>query len=322
VRLEVRPFETAHIADAGRLLAARHRAGRAIEPALDPAYEDPAGAAREIEALLAREGTAGVAATRKGTLVGYLLGTPGDKALWGANMWIESAGHAVLEADTVRDLYAAIAGSWVADGRVQHYAIVPAADRPLVDAWFSVEFGQQHLLAIREAPGPSFAPTPRAGVSVRRAEERDIEALADLELVLPAHLRGSPVFSSMASSTRDEARTELERDIHDPRLTFSVAEHDGRVIGTSLACSIDVSSMYRGLLRPIDAGLLAYAAVFPEARGLGAGGLLGETVLAWARDAGYRWVAVDWRSGNLEAGRAWTRLGFRPTFRRLHRAIV
>jgi GNAT superfamily N-acetyltransferase len=126
----------------------------------------------------------------------------------------------------------------------------------------------------------------------------------------------------MAISTRDEARAELQRDIHDPRFAFFVAEHRERVVGTSLACSVDVSSMYRGLLRPLDAALLAYAAVFPEARGLGAGGVLGETVLAWARDAGYHWVAVDWRSGNLEAGRAWTRLGFRPTFRRLHRAIA
>jgi hypothetical protein len=54
---------------------------------------------------------------------------------------------------------------------------------------------------------------------------------------------------------------------------------------------------------------------------LGAGRALGETVLAWARDAGYTSVATDWRSANLEADGAWRALGFRPTFRRLHRLI-
>jgi hypothetical protein len=33
-------------------------------------------------------------------------------------------------------------------------------------------------------------------------------------------------------------------------------------------------------------------------------------------------VATDWRSTNLEADRAWRNLGFRPSFRRLHRAIA
>ena len=44
-------------------------------------------------------------------------------------------------------------------------------------------------------------------------------------------------------------------------------------------------------------------------------------VLAWAREAGYTSVATDWRSTNLEADGAWRALGFRPTFRRLHRLI-
>lgn len=74
--------------------------------------------------------------------------------------------------------------------------------------------------------------------------------------------------------------------------------------------------------RPASAALLAYAAVLPEARGLGMGRTLGETVIAWARDEAYEWVATDWRSTNLEANRSWVGLGFRPTFHRLHRAIV
>jgi len=76
------------------------------------------------------------------------------------------------------------------------------------------------------------------------------------------------------------------------------------------------------MMRPRSAGFLGFAAVLPEARGLGTGRALGETVMAWARDEGYEWVAVDWRSTNLQANRAWTALGFKPTFHRLHRALV
>ena len=54
---------------------------------------------------------------------------------------------------------------------------------------------------------------------------------------------------------------------------------------------------------------------------LGAGRALGDTVLAWARYEGYEAVATDWPSTNLEADRSWRGLGFRPTFRRLHRLI-
>ena len=51
---------------------------------------------------------------------------------------------------------------WVGDGRVNHHVLVPATDEALVDAWFSLDFGQQHLHAIREVPPASFGVVPRA----------------------------------------------------------------------------------------------------------------------------------------------------------------
>ena len=75
-------------------------------------------------------------------------------------------------------------------------------------------------------------------------------------------------------------------------------------------------------MRPRSCGFLGFASVLPEARGIGAGRALGETVMCWSRDEGYEWVATDWRSTNLAANRSWTALGFKPSFHRLHRAIV
>lgn len=101
-----------------------------------------------------------------------------------------------------------------------------------------------------------------------------------------------------------------------------MVEHRGRIVGTATACSIEVSHGHTRMMRPRRCGFLGFAAVLPEAQGLGVGRALGEAVLGWSRDEGYDWVATDWRSTNLEADRTWRAMGFRPTFYRLYRSIA
>jgi GNAT superfamily N-acetyltransferase len=320
--LDIRPFDRGDLDAAGALLADRHRRHRVVEPALDPAYEDPAAARREIEALLAVEGAAGWTAVVGEDLAGYLIGVAKSEAVWGRNVWIEAPGHAAVEPAVVRSLYAVAAASWVGEGRTNHHALVPATDAALVDAWFSLDFGQQHLHAVVGAPARDFGVVSRTELTIRRAVIEDMRALVELERVLPDHLEASPVFSRLPRSPGEEIIAELESDLADPRYTYLVAEHEGRVIGLAIAASLEVSSGATGLNRPANAGYLGYVAVLPEARGLGVGRALGDAVLVWSRDAGYRVIATDWRSANLEADRSWRAMGFRPTFRRLHRAIV
>ena len=134
-----------------------------------------------------------------------------------------------------------------------------------------------------------------------------------------AHAR-SPVFSTLHRRTGRDAG-ELDEDFDNPKYHLLVAEHEGRVVGSAVGCALTVSSSHRVRIRPAGAGFLGFAAVLPDARGLGAGRALGEAVLAWSRDAGYTSIATDWRSTNLEADRTWRSLGWRPTFRRMHRLI-
>jgi len=319
-RLEIRPFEPSDLGAAAELLADRHRRHRLGEPALDPAYESTEAAGREISAALQAEDATAWVAVRDGTAVGYIVGSPRD-ASWGPNIWIGAAGHAAVEPEVVRELYAVAAGAWVDAGMTNHYVLVPATDVPVVDAWFRLEFGQQHLHAVREPPGRDFAVIPRSELVIRLAEREDIPELAELETVLPRHSQASPVFARPPMPSVEEARAELESDWGDPKWTIFVAEHEGRVIGSSVGCALEISSGHSPLMRPARAGFLGFAAVFPDTRGLGAGRALGEAVLAWTRDAGYEWATTDWRSTNLEAARTWPTLGFRPTFRRLHRLI-
>ena len=313
------PLAEEHLDGAAILLAARHAAGRRVEPALDPRYEEPAAARQEIASLLRRDAASGAAAVRDGEVLGYVLGVPLEET-WGPNVWVEPAGHAVAAPELVRDIYAAAAARWAEEGRTSHYAVVPTTDPELVDAWFRLGFGHQHVHAIREPL--ETPPTAPEGIVLRRARREDIDALVRAELSLGEHQLLSPVFSGARLSTVEETRAEWDEDFDDPKYTTFVAERDGTVLGSAIGCAIELSSMHRSLALPVGAGFLGFAAVLPEHRGLGAGRLLGEAVLSWAHEAGYPAVATDWRMTNLLSSRTWPRLGFRPTFYRLFRAIA
>ena len=70
--------------------------------------------------------------------------------------------------------YAVAAAAWVDAGRANHHVLVPATDEDLVEAWFSLDFGQQHLHAVRESPPASFGVVPEAELVIRRAKRADL----------------------------------------------------------------------------------------------------------------------------------------------------
>lgn len=319
--LHIEPFLPSDLVGAAGLLADRQRRHRLAEPLLDPRFEAVDGARAAIEEALSGDLASGVSARRGDEVVGYLIGQQKDTSVWGPNVWIEAAGHAALEPAIVRSMYAALSADWVADGRTNHHVLVPASDEALVDAWFSLDFGQQHVHAIREVPDATFSVVPPSEIIVRAPTAGDIDALTELELVLPRHLRGAPVFSTLQIEPTDAVRAEVAADLDDPTYTWFVADHQGAVVGVGIGCALSVSGGHHGPNAAHGAALLAYAAVLPEVRGMGAGRVIGESILAWARDAGYPSIATDWRSANIEADRAWRALGFRPTFRRMHRLI-
>ena len=314
--VQIQPFSEEHVEGAATLLEERHNRQRAVEPGL-PAGLDYRG---EIEALWALDERSGAAAIRDGELVGYLLGAHRADGAWGANIWVEYAGHAVREPELVRDLYAVAAEEWFARGRDKHYALVPATDPELVDAWFRLSFGAQHAAAIQETPESTSAPP--AGVAVRRAVADDLEASIALDVELPRHQIRSPVFSPIApTAVTDEDREQFLAEIDDPEVALFLAEIDGKVVGELLMVPVERSSMHVGLARPERAAFLSFAATLPEARGSGAGLALTSAGLAWAREQGYPVTVVDWRETNLLASRFWPARGFRRTFLRLYRSI-
>jgi GNAT superfamily N-acetyltransferase len=317
-RPEIRAFQTTDTPVAGQLLAERHAAHRRAEPLLSARYEAAEAATAEVVAATELSGASGAVAVRDGEVVGYLLGSPKSSPVWGPNVWVEAAGMATSEPELIRDLYAVASTEWVGRGLAAQYVLVPAHDHDLLDAWYRLGFGQQQAHAIRELPDKPPSPTK---VSIRLAERADIAMLARLDLVLPEHQQTAPTFSAGELPTLEAALAEWAEDFDDEDYHVLVAEYDGQVIGSAVGCALEKSGTHTGLARPDHAGFLGFAAVLPEARGLGAGRALGEAVMAWTVEAAFDCVVTDWRVTNLLSSRAWPALGFRPTFLRLHRLI-
>jgi GNAT superfamily N-acetyltransferase len=315
-RLELRPFSEEFVPAAGELLAARQRAHRLAEPLLPARYEERDASAAEIAALARGDGVSGAVALREGRVVGYLIGAPRPSTVWGQHVWVELAGHAVEEAEDLRDLYAAAARLWVDEGHVQHYAMVPASNADVLDAWSRVGFGQQHAHGVQEVPD---VPWPDGA---RIAEERDIEGLMALDPLLPDHQAQSPVFArGFATASPEELRAEILEDLRKPEVGDLVAERDGVVVGAFQLVPAELSNVHCGVARPEGAALLNWAATRPEVRRSGVGLALMQAAFAWARERGHRTMVTDWRVTNLLSSRFWPARGFRETFLRLYRHI-
>ena len=315
----VRPFAAGDIPAAGALLAARHRVHRLSCPLLSPRYEHESAATAEVAAAFALPGASGAVALQGGNIAGFVLGAPKDSPVWGPNVWVDAAGQAAVEPELARDLYGLAAARWVQESRSAHYVLVPASDEGLLRAWYRLGFGQQQAHAVRPLPGEPPAVPPK--VVVRRARRTDLPALARLEVELPRQHSLAPVFSASPVPGYEECLAGWEEDFDDPAYTTFVAEFEGAVVGSSIGCGLELAGGHPPLTRPDRAGFLAFAAVFPHARGLGAGRALGEAVIAWTAQAGYDCVVTDWRVTNLLSSRTWPRLGFEESFIRLHRLV-
>ena len=101
-----------------------------------------------------------------------------------------------------------------------------------------------------------------------------------------------------------------------------VAELEGALVGALVDGDVGTQSSNAGIVKPEGAAFFAFAAVLPQARGLGLGRALGDAATAWAAAAGYPTICSDWRSANLGAARTWPGLGYSATFLRLHRQLA
>jgi ribosomal protein S18 acetylase RimI-like enzyme len=291
-RLELVPFSDEHLEDAARLLAARHARDRRAEPLLPARFENAPAARVELEHVWRAEGASGAAALREGRLTGYLIAAPRDDRVWGENVWVDVPGHAVEEAEDVRDLY----------------------------AWFRLGFGQQQAHGVREVQARTAVRPPR-GIEIRRPSEDEIEALLEVDLALPRHQQTSPVFSARPLPSREELRAEWRETLTGDDEDVLVGYRDGRPLACWSVVAAELSRHFRGLTLPEGGCYIAFASTVPEARGSGIGVALTDASLQRAAENGYEVVVTDWRVTNLLASRFWPKRGFRTFLLRLYRSI-
>lgn len=230
------------------------------------------------------------------------------------------AGHAVQEAENIRDLYAHAAQRWVDEGGHRHYALVPAGDPALVEAWFRLGFGQQQAHGIREVLAQTETNVPE-GLEIRAPRLEEVEELMHVDLALPMHQRGAPVFSDRPLPTQEEQRKEWEDTLSRDEEKVFVGYRNGTPVACWSFVPVELSGDHSGLGWPQRACYLGFAVTVPEARGSGIGTALTEAGFAWAAEQGYEVMVTDWRVTNLLASRFWPRRGFRASFLRLYRSI-
>lgn len=318
--LEVVPFSDEHLDAAAELLAARHARHRAAEPLLSPHYEAVAGAREELERVWRFDGASGAAGFRDGRLSGYIVGAPRTHPAWGANVFVEAAGHAVERPEEARDLYAVTAARWVEEGRPRHSVVVPAHDSELLDAWWRLCFGQQQAHGIREVPEGIDVRVPD-GFEIRQPREEEVEQLIDVDLALPEHQVVSPVFGGHGVPAREESREEWLKTFAGEEEAILIGARDGKPVACWAWVPAELSGEHRGIVRPDRAMHLGFAATLPDARGSGIGVALTEAGFALAAELGYATMITDWRVTNLLASRFWPGRGFRTSFLRLYRSI-
>ena len=289
---DIVPFSDEHLDGAAVLLAERHRAQRLVE-------RRPRSAVRGSGRWHARRSSALV---RCGRRVGRRrrsrgrprsqassLGTParrraGGRTCGSSRPATPSAGPSSCATSTPL-----AAARWVDDGRTA--PLRDACRRPtpaLVDAWFRLGFGHQHVHAIREASAAPGDGPP--GPGCRRASP-----------VATTSTR-SPGSTSRCPSTRRSRRSSRSAPVADPRgdpsrvgrrtsttraSRPSSSSVDGEVIGVRDRLLDRGLVDHTGLALPPGAGFLGFAVgAAGGSRAPARAALLGEAVLDWSRETG------------------------------------
>ena len=311
---EIEPLEDEHLDQAAKLLADRHARHRQEEPLLP----EVAYFRAQLERDLDHERADGLVAFRRDDLVAYLIGrVEPDPLLGDDRAVVDFAGCAAAprRAEAIRHLYSALAARWVAAGATRHIVAVPAGDDALADPWLRLAFGVQLVWGVRETA--AMKPVD-AGVRIRPGTPDDLDLVAMLDRALIEHQAASPSFSGAPIPDDDELRSEWNDLWEDGGpYTHFVAERAGRPIGHVVLYRRPTGDL-RVPERNID---LSHAATLPAARGSGVNLALTGHALTWAHEQGFRSMTTDWRSVNLLASRHWPRVGFRPAYYRLYRAL-
>jgi GNAT superfamily N-acetyltransferase len=327
--LDVRPAEPADLHACAELLAARHRRDMARLAHLDPALATADGARPLLEALLANPRARGMVAELDGKVAGFLFGErmllpPADFAsqyVPPQSISIPVEGHAAAAGvpvfEAYRDLYAALASAWVAEGYFVHRASIPAGDPEMQDAWVALGFGRQTTAATRPTAPTVIVPKPRA-LTIERASPEDIDDVMRLADDLAEWHWRSPIFWPFLAAPQPAAKEFNHNALRSSETPFFVAYEEGRAVGMQ-------TFLRPGFTPPIvdrDHDVYLYEGVVAhDARGGGIGATLLKHSLEWAVRNGFASCTLHFAPANPSGAPFWLSHGFVPVEHTMERTI-
>jgi GNAT superfamily N-acetyltransferase len=324
MKIELLPFRDEYIFQAGDLLAQAHRRNRTLQPLLPVQFENPAFAQESVKQELGQERTSAVAALGDGHLLGFMIGKMVLDRLWGRSAWVSLAGCALSpekNAGQVGSMYASLGEQWVAMGCFDHFAVVPAADSELVQAWFALSFGIEQVYGLLALQEPTLVPAldRPEDLIIRRALPDDRSVLEAFSEIIWRHQTRAPVWAFCLPEYQAELRQGYAGLVDDPDATVWLAFQKGQAAG--FQCYFPAGSADKSRIIPEHCIELIVAGTFPQFQGLGIGRALTSYGLAEAYEKGYRNCLTDWRSTNLLSSCFWPSQGFQPVAYRLARRI-
>jgi GNAT superfamily N-acetyltransferase len=315
--LSIAPLGAEHLERVADMVSARYRAARARIPFLPARFQD-------LEAILPRlrdrvGNVPGVVALREGRAVGFclalLVNNRGERMAY-----VPDHGHAADPEGCYgiyRQMYAAIADRWLANGCFLHAITLYPHESEAIEAWFSVGFGLAVLDALQplDAAHEPASARPAASIDVRQGGPGDVDAVAPLELALERHLAASPAYLPLLI---EGGRRGWESWLEDESHALWLAFQEDQAVGY---LRFEPSE---GLVLPTASDrTVAITGAFTreDVRGQGIGTALLRRGFEWARMAGYTHCSVDCESANLPGSRFWLGSGFVPVCRSLMRRI-
>jgi len=260
----------------------------------------------------------GVLALQGNELVGFLSGTYFDsfKGLHRAVYCpIHAHGAKDDKVDVYQRMYESIADAWVKDGCLTHALTLFAHDKPAIDTWFHLGFGNMCVDAIRRLDDVVGAKTVK--YEIRPATQGDSELLLPLYQEHEMYYSSSPLFmpvlrvsqlSDLNIVNNSDALTLIALDDGKPIAMMTVGKDDTTFVDE------DEKTLH-----------LKSAYMLQEYRGAGLGAAMLQHIVEWLRGNGYERCYVDYESMNRFGGRYWSK-HFTPfaysMFRKLDERIL
>ena len=259
-------------------------------------------------------------------MVAYFMGTITIQP-WGRCGWANLPGSALTEGEsveTLQDLYVLLGDDWMKRGVFIHHTYLSAANRDLVDAWFSLDFGKERIDAIldfNQIEIPEIK-VPE-GIQIRRGGMGDNEHLGGMSHLIMRELEKSPYWHPTPPEDFPELREGWSELADDETVDVWLALEGDKTVGTiaSWATMHPEEEPDTDMFADEKVFSFSVAATRPERRGRGIMTALTWTCLAHNRDQGFEYCYTNWISPNLAASRFWPRFGYQEVAYRLTKNV-